>query len=186
MSDEQDKKIEGHSYDGIEEYDNNLPNWWLVTFYLTIIFSFVYWTKYYVFTDKDPQEIEYSQALEKHEQKLASLQKDVSDEDIIAMANDAAVIARAKEAYVTNCQVCHGANGEGGIGPNLTDAAWIHGYEPSKIIHTINQGVLEKGMTAWKGVLSESTIHELAAYVISLEGSNPDNAKEPQGDIIKG
>ena len=95
---------------------------------------------------------------------------------------DAASLSAGKEIYVKNCVSCHGAAGEGGIGPNMTDDFWIHGGDISQIAHTIKIGVPAKGMITWRGVLSPEQIQQTASYIMTLHGTNPPNAKGPQGE----
>ena len=82
--------------------------------------------------------------------------------------------------------MCHGPQGQGLIGPNLTDTSWIHGGKLSEIKNTIENGVLDKGMLAWKGVLSPDEINNVVAYVHSLKGTNPPNPKAAQGVVVDG
>ena len=77
---------------------------------------------------------------------------------------------------------CHGTSGEGNaIGPNLTDDAWIHGCKFDDVFSLIKNGFPTKGMTAFKGQLSDEKIQQVASFVLSLKGTNPANAKAPQG-----
>ncbi|ROL59346.1 cytochrome oxidase subunit III, partial [Bacteroidetes/Chlorobi group bacterium ChocPot_Mid] len=85
-----------------------------------------------------------------------------------------------------NCAACHGAMGEGGIGPNLPDNYWIHGNGINNIAKTIALGVPEKGMISWKATFKSNDILALASYVMSLHGTNPPNPKAPQGDLYEG
>lgn len=183
MAQEQDKKLD-HNYDGIEEYDNQLPRWWLGTFYITLIFGVAYWF-YYHTTHMGPDMYEQLEIAKKdHAALVAEIEAKQPKMDaarIYSFIKDEAAMSEAKEAFAKNCAVCHGEKAEGNVGPNLTDSFWIHGGQPEQILKTINNGVVEKGMLAWKGVLSKELIGKLTGYVISLEGSNPENAKAPQG-----
>ena len=87
---------------------------------------------------------------------------------------------------MTNCMACHGANGEGGVGPNLTDQYWLHGGAFENIVGTITNGVPSKGMIAWKAILNPEQIRQVASYVKTLQGTNPPNAKAPQGELYTG
>lgn len=107
--------------------------------------------------------------------------KQVAVETIEALT-DAASIDAGKQIFLKNCISCHGANGEGGIGPNLTDDYWLHGGDISHIAHTITVGVPAKGMITWRGVLSPEQIKQVASFITTLHGTNPPNAKAPQGD----
>jgi cytochrome c oxidase cbb3-type subunit 3 len=89
---------------------------------------------------------------------------------------------RAKLAYQNICSRCHGYNAEGEIGPNLTDEYWIHGDgKIMTLITTIQKGAPDKGMPAWEAISTQEDIELTAAYVFSKMGSNPRNAKAPQG-----
>ena len=94
-------------------------------------------------------------------------------------------MAAGKTHYMTNCMPCHGAAGEGTIGPNLTDESWVHGGSDDAIIKTIAVGVAAKGMPGWKAVLGQKKVEQVAAYVISLQGSNPANGKAAEGEVFK-
>lgn len=187
MAGEQDKKLD-HNYDGIEEYDNQLPRWWLGTFYITLIFGVVYWF-YYHTTHAGPDMYERLAANKKeHAALLAEIEAKQPKMDaarIYSFIKDEAAMAEAKDTFAKNCAVCHGENAQGVVGPNLTDSFWIHGGEPEQILKTVNKGVVEKGMLAWKGVLPKELIGKTVAYIISLEGSNPADAKAPQGTEYK-
>ncbi len=98
------------------------------------------------------------------------------------LITDAGRLENGAKVFAANCLACHGAKGEGGIGPNFTDNYWIHGdgsFNP--IVKVIQDGVPIKGMIAWKPVLKESDLLDVASYVYGLRGTNPPNQKEPQG-----
>jgi cytochrome c oxidase cbb3-type subunit 3 len=170
-----------HEYDGIEEADNALPNWWLAVFIGTILFAGGYWLA-----------AEQLGLLETPVQELARIEAArraragvVADVDILAAAKNAAVVAAGKQAFATNCVVCHGERAEGKIGPNLTDPNWLHGGAPASIFSTIRDGVPAKGMPTWGPVLGPVTVKSLAAYVTTLRGSNVPG-KAPEGDPWSG
>lgn len=181
--------IKGHEYDGIQELDNPLPGWWLITFYGTIIFSVVYY--YYYEIGSGPSHSEELAAslnsIKAAHEKVVEEAPKASDIDFAALMADPEVIAKGKAHYTkVACNACHGLNGEGIIGPNLTDNYWIHGkgdYEV--IVEKIAEGILDKGMPPHKDRLKPQEIIELTVYVKSLAGSNPANAKAPQGDLVE-
>lgn len=178
-----------HSYDGIRELDNSLPPWWLALFYITIVFAVVY-IGYYHFSDygKDQYEI-YEQDIANAEQaKLAFLAKQANqiDETTAEVVTDEDFIAVGKDIFMKNCVACHGNNGEGNtIGPNLTDEYWIHGGSIKDVFKTVKYGVVQKGMQSWKEVLPPTAIHQVSNYILTLQGTNPPNAKAPEGDLYK-
>jgi cytochrome c oxidase cbb3-type subunit 3 len=91
-----------------------------------------------------------------------------------------------KAFYTLNCAACHGINGEGNaIGPNLADNAYIHGGTDNHIFTAISEGIPAKGMQAWKHLTNKENLEAVTSYVISLIGSNPENAKAAQGEIFE-
>jgi cytochrome c oxidase cbb3-type subunit III len=174
----------GHAVDGIEEFDNPLPGWWVWIFWATIVFSIGYWIYYQ--HGPGPSVIAEYEA----EQRLAAAQAPapaaagggMSDDAIAALARDATAMAKARETFAAKCAVCHGPQGQGLIGPNLTDEYWLHGDRPSELVRTITDGVADKGMIPWKDHLPAPEIAALAAYIGTLQGSNPPNPKPRQGE----
>ena len=177
-----------HEYDGIKELDNKLPPWWLYGFYFTILFGVAYLLHYHVFGTGDLQQAEYekqmAQAKEEVETYLAS-QTDRIDENSVVFSEDPTDLAAGKEIYNANCLVCHGAEGQGVVGPNLTDKYWIHGGDMSSIFATIKYGVPEKGMIAWQSQLTPKQMQQVSSFIYTMEGTNPANPKEPQGEIFE-
>jgi len=106
----------------------------------------------------------------------------VEQVETIEPLTDAASLAAGEAVFITNCATCHGKLGEGGIGPNMTDDYFIHGPSMNERIKVINTGVPAKGMISWRGILSEEQIKQVASYITTLRGTNPPNAKAPQGD----
>lgn len=179
-------QLKDSQYDGIQEYDNDLPKWWVGTFIITVLFGFGYWVYYHNFSGPG-QTQQYDQKLKSHQAKYAakSGSGDLSDDRILALLDSAADIEEGKGIYTQNCVACHAANGGGGIGPNLTDNAWIHGANPLDIYGTIENGIVEKGMLAWKGILTTSQMQKVTAYVLTLKNTNVVNGKAPQGDVVE-
>lgn len=184
-----EKEIElGHDYDGISELDNKMPPWWIMAFVATILFGVVYLYRYHVSHSAPLQIEELEMAMKKGEaDKAAFLAKTGGnvDENTVTMLDDAG-IASGKTLFAANCIACHGNAGEGNaVGPNLTDDYWLHGGKINDVYKTIKYGVTEKGMRSWKDDMSPIQIAQLASYIKSIKGSNPPNAKAPQGDLYK-
>lgn len=176
-----------HNYDGIQEYDNPLPGWWVFLFWACIAFAPFYVVYYHQGVGKLAHE-EYAadvQAFNEAEAARLANMGEATDALLLEMAGNPALMAEARNEFVTTCKSCHGEQGQGGIGPNLTDAYWLHGAQPMQILETITQGVPEKGMEAWGEKLSALTIRKLAAFVTTLAGTNPPNPKEPQGERVE-
>mgnify|MGYP004701565745 CR=1 FL=1 len=176
-----DEHMMDHNYDGIQELDNPPPRWIMALFYITIGFSIIYAAYYFWLKQGDHQDAEYARKSELHDQKF--LAANVSTEDLILLT-DAASLEEGKTIYKDmNCFACHGLNGEGNaIGPNMTDEYWLHGCDIKSVFNVIKNGVPAKGMTPYKGQLSDEKIQKVSSYVLSMVGSNPPNAKAAQGE----
>lgn len=176
-----------HNYDGIKELDNVLPPWWVYLFYSCIIFAVVYLVRFHIvgdYTQKEEYEMAMSEAKKEHEEYLKNAPDLVNVDNVILMT-DAASIAEGKKIYVANnCISCHKENLEGNIGPNLTDKYWINGGGVKNIFTVISEGSPTNSVMApWKEAIKPSDIQKLASYILSLQGSNPANAKDPEGEI---
>ena len=185
---DRDRLLE-HDYDGIKEYDNPLPSWWSWIFVATIVFSLGYWGYYQI--GPGPSLLsEYEQEMSEQAARLAKLAPapgaGPSEESLRALTRDGKVMASAKEIFATRCLPCHGPEGQGIIGPNLTDDYWLHGNTLVAIRKTISEGVIEKGMIPWKDQLKPAEIDAMTAYVATLQGTKPANPKPPQGVNSKG
>jgi cytochrome c oxidase cbb3-type subunit 3 len=175
-----------HDYDGIKELDNNLPPWWIYLFYATIIFGVIYVARYDVFGGDD-QEIELKKEMAQAKIDVDEYLKtapDLMDEKTVVLLTDKENLDAGKEIFTTNCAACHRADAGGQIGPNLTDDRWILGGGIKNLFHTITNGGRDgKGMIAWKGTLKPKEIQKVASYILSLQGSNPKDPKESEGEV---
>jgi cytochrome c oxidase cbb3-type subunit 3 len=172
-----------HEYDGIRELDNQLPPWWVYMFYATIVFAGIYMWFYHINADGNVQENEYKTEIADAEILMKQMSEKVNEETVTILT-DASRVSKGAEIFQANCKACHGANGEGTVGPNLTDDYWLHGGDIKSIFKTVKYGVPQKGMIAWQSQLSPSQIQEVASYITTLKGTNPPNGKEPQGELI--
>ncbi|MEX1362849.1 MAG: cbb3-type cytochrome c oxidase N-terminal domain-containing protein [Nannocystaceae bacterium] len=171
-----------HDYDGIKEYDNPLPGWWVWMFILCVAWAVVYIPYYHFGPGQLPVEF-YDEDMAAW--LAAHPPEPLPDEaQMIAMADDPTLLATGQSVFVSRCVTCHGPDGGGQVGPNLADEYTIHGYSRATIVRVIHDGVQEKGMLAWKNQLSREEIYGAALYVYGLRGTTPTNPKEPQGDPI--
>ncbi|MBK6977841.1 MAG: c-type cytochrome [Cytophagaceae bacterium] len=178
-----------HNYDGIRELDNHLPPWWLGLFYGTIIFAVYYLLDYHVFHWSPSQKQEYDIAMEQGKKEVEAYQAKLGEsinEKTVTLATDPKALESGKTIFVEKCAACHGAGGEGTVGPNLTDEYWIHGGTINDVFATIKNGVPEKGMISWKATLKPNQIQDVASYIMGLKGTNPANPKAPQGEKVGG
>jgi cytochrome c oxidase cbb3-type subunit III len=175
-----------HEYDGIREYDNPLPRWWVWIFAGSFWFSIAYFFHYHLSHNGESvaaaYEVDMREAREL--QAKASLAQPVSEESLGKLMADAALMKDAQALFGLRCGPCHGANAEGVIGPNLTDSAWIHGQGTlTDIYAVIDQGVLAKGMPAWGKQLSPIEVRKLTAYVGTQRGKSVPG-KAPEGAVV--
>lgn len=180
------EKMIDHQYDDIQELDNPIPGWFMTLFYGTVVFGIVYWINYQVIDGGKSQNEEYVVQVEKAKLDYEIYLKTAGDKinaETVTLLADKDAIAKGQELFTKNCVACHGKLAEGtSIAPNLTDEYWIHGGGVKNVFKTITDGVELKGMKSWKKDFSPVQIQQIASYVISLQGSKPANAKEPQGE----
>lgn len=174
-----------HEVDGIQEYDNKLPNWWLYTLYGAIAFAVVYWFVYHTAGAADlplaayQEEMDKAAAAEAERIKAAGV---LTPEALAKLARDKGTVEQGKQVFAQTCAACHRQDGGGLVGPNLTDEFWLHGGGPDKIYDTIMKGVPAKGMPAWGPQLGPDRVRAVTAYVISIRGTNVSGGKAPQGE----
>ncbi len=201
--DEATEETVGHSFDGIEEYDNPLPKWWFMLFIGTIIFALGYlvlypglgnwkglWPGYgYVNTEK---QIEFSDGqtgwtgvhewekeMARSEARFGPIFAKFASMPIEEVAKDPQALKMGGRLFASNCSVCHGSDAKGAYGfPNLTDDDWRWGGEPETIKATI-MGGRHAVMPAWGEAIKEQGVRDVSAYVLTVLGSRklPEDAK---------
>ena len=182
MSDAHSDVTLDHDFDGIQEYDNRLPNWWLFTLYGSIVFSVGYWLFYHTFGVGHTQD----QSYEREVQVAAAAQleremgKEVTNESLMLMTQVPAQLDAGMKLFQQKCTQCHKLDGSGDIGPNLTDDFWIHGNSPLQIYGTVMNGVADKGIPTWKDQLGPVRVRQVVAYVLTRRALNLPG-KAPQG-----
>lgn len=179
-------ELREHSFDGIQEYDNDLPRWWVVLFWITVLWGVGYVGYFHFFLDSTEERL----AAELQERATLLAARDAarpvdSPQDarqrLLRLAGDESVKALGSQVYGTSCMPCHGPQGQGLVGPNLTDNFWIHGGAPEQIKHTVLEGVPAKGMVAWKTLLTSEQVDAVVVFVMGLHGTNPPNPKAAEG-----
>lgn len=178
-----------HEYDGIQEFDQKLPNWWLFTFYGAIVWFVVYWGLYYhtkVYqTDQDKIIATVSALQEKKDKELSATLATLDDTTLISKwATDPAIVATGETTYSINCVACHAADLSATMdvagnkiplpGMPLNDGTWKYGAKPMELFKLINEGTPADSaghngakMVAWGQVLSPKQIAEVTAFLIS-------------------
>lgn len=174
-------------HDGIQELDNQLPRWWVILFQLSIVFAVVYLIWFHVLGLGKGQERKYADMKAQAEAAQAARQSALlANLDLTRPSTLPEVLAEGNEIYLANCASCHHSTGRGLIGPNLTDAYWIHGAAFEDNMQVIAKGVLAKGMQAWESSLSLRQRHAVASYIYSIRGSNPPDPRAPEGEMVAG
>lgn len=173
-----------HQYDGIQEYDNPMPKWWVWIFWVTIAWSVLYVLNVPGIGTGRGRIANYERDMAAAAKKYgggAGTAPAMTEDSLVAITHDPARLKAGEDRFKSTCSPCHQADGGGLIGPNLTDAYWIHGGTPLEIFHTVTSGVLAKGMPAWGQTMNPREVAEVTAYVMTLRGTHPASPKEPQG-----
>lgn len=191
MSQVRKDELLDHDADGIREYDNSLPRWWLYMFYFTIVLSFGYMI-YYHFTGTDRSMLaEYNEQVREGEALKKEFEKNSPKKTMSAtVLTDAASLAKGQEIFESVnslCSTCHRPDLGGQVGPNLTDEYWIHGCDLKTIMTNITTGFPEKGMLPYGSTnqLTDEQLLQVASYILSKKGSNPPDPKpiEPEREV---
>jgi cytochrome c oxidase cbb3-type subunit 3 len=148
------------------------------------VFAFIYFFLFQVYDiGKNPTQ-EYAAELQAagfaKTERLKTAAASVDEASVVQLA-DATSLAAGKAIFISKCVACHGNNGEGNVGPNLTDDYWIHGGTVNEMFKTVKYGVPAKGMVPWQGILKPEEMQDAVSYIMTLHGTNPANAKAPQG-----
>jgi cytochrome c oxidase cbb3-type subunit 3 len=174
-------QVLGHAdeADGIEEYDNPLPDWWLGLFVGTVIWAGIYTVHYHLIAHRSQVKALAAEMADAHKRW-----PETAATSHLVLTRKA--IDAGEAIFKANCAGCHGDDLRGKIGPNLLDTTWIHGGKPEEIVHTITAGVPEKGMLTWGPILGGEKINEVAAYVISRNhkalGIDDDDERDEKED----
>ena len=184
-----EKKVEllDHNADGIQEFDNSLPKWWLYGFYLTIVFAVAYMAHFH-FLGGPSSKQEWEQEMAEAEMLKANMPKAAKKAAILL--TDAASLAAGKVLFEGDnlCSTCHKDDMGGLVGPNLTDEYWIHGCSIEEITTNITTGFPDMGMLPYGNntKLSDEQLVQVASYIISKKGTKPAEPKEidPAREVV--
>jgi cytochrome c oxidase cbb3-type subunit 3 len=177
-----------HEYDGIREYDNPTPGWWHLMFIGSIVFGVLYAGVFHLSNESKwfpadhlaKAKLEYNRRLfgdlpEKMEPSEANLLWFMSSDNFMTVGAG---------VFATNCVQCHGGDGGGINGPNLTDDSYINVKQLADFYDVVSSGVVVKGMPAWDKRLSHNEMMVVAAYAASLRGTSPAEGKAPEGVVL--
>jgi cytochrome c oxidase cbb3-type subunit 3 len=177
---DKDTLLQGHDADGITEFDNDMPLWWLVGFIFTVVFAFGYLVQYHLSEGPSSQK-EYEQEVADFNQSKG-LPGVTQEEVALDPLTDFASLDAGKIIFngaANTCFTCHRNDLGGIVGPNLTDEFWIHGGNLKAIMKSIKTGYPEKGMQPFgtNARLSERQVLQVASFILSMKDSHPANPK---------
>lgn len=183
---EQPKDIlTGHEYDGIQEYDNPTPGWWWAIFWVTILISppyfFIVLAAQGVLGPTGQYERQATALIAKQFAEVGELQPD--EQTILEYAQKDDWMAVARNIYIAKCVQCHGIDGQGLSGPNLTDDHYVHVTQVVDIVDVLNKGRNNGTMPGWENQLHPNEIVLLSSYVAALRGTNAPG-RAPEGEVI--
>ena len=190
-TDTETEKTTGHSFDGIEEYDNPLPKWWFYLFIATCVFSLGYLALYPGLGNWQgllgwSQEKQWEEEMQLAEARYNEIYAQFGDVPIPELAQNEEANEMGQRLFANNCAVCHGSAARGSIGfPNLTDDAWLYGGDPETIVQTIHGG--RQGNMPAKGMMPNMTaeqVDQVVNYVLSFSGREQDAAAAEAGEEI--
>ncbi|MEM7383374.1 MAG: cbb3-type cytochrome c oxidase N-terminal domain-containing protein [Verrucomicrobiota bacterium] len=181
----EEPKLRDHVYDGIQEYDQKLPNWWLWTLYLSMIWFVVHWEIYYLAgagrTDGERIEAQMAAINEVKAAELEKLMAEINDDIFWEMSRNSQITDRGKAAYKTTCSACHGQDLKATLGSArlpglpLDDDEWKYGGTPMEVFKIVRAGSPDKtkGMVAWEPTLGTKKVAEIVAFVLSHHDPPP-------------
>jgi cytochrome c oxidase cbb3-type subunit 3 len=184
-----DGKVEttGHVYDGLEEFNNPMPRWWMWLFYITIVFAVIYLVLYPGFGSFSGKlgwrsAGQYQEEVKLAETEVGPMFEKYKATDLKALAADSKANAMGERLFLTYCAQCHGSDARGNKGfPNLADRDWLYGGDPETIKLSILNGRHGQMPPMGAAVGSEKDIESVAHYVLSLSGSAHDSIKATAG-----
>lgn len=166
--------IQPHTYDGIQEYDQRLPNWWLATLYGSIAFAFLYWAYWFQLGIGKPDREVLDAELAQLEARRLAAASSLDDATLWKLSRNAAKVAEGKAAYQAACLACHGPNLDGikGIGHRLNDRTWVHARGPMDVYRVLNEGIaiggIPTGMVSQKHLGNDKLV-ALTAFLVSTQ-----------------
>lgn len=179
--------VKSHVWDGdLKERNNSMPRWWLILFFITIVFDFVYFALYPALGSFGnvlgwSGAKQYQQSVEHAQQQYAPVYAAFAGKSVLELSHDPKALALGHSLFANNCTMCHGSDGRGGPGfPNLADNNWLYGGTPEDIAQSIANG-RQGVMPPLGAALGPQGVGEVVDYVLSLNGRNVQPAQAEAG-----
>lgn len=179
--------LTGHVYDGIQEFDNPLPGWWKWLFVGTIVFCFPYYAYYHFGGTGRTLAEQYDVALAENSRLMFAGMGDLGDDtaSLVHAMDTPSMVSIGRSVFKANCVSCHGTEGGGLVGPNLTDDAYKNVRELTDIVRVVRDGAAAGAMPAWKSRLDPNEVILVSVYVAAMRGATPAGpAKGPEGQVL--
>jgi cytochrome c oxidase cbb3-type subunit 3 len=179
-------QLSDHEYDGIQEYDNPTPAWWTVLFIVSIFWALFYFIYYHSGVPdrsiKDEFAESYAADIKKRFATMGELT--VSEQNMLLWMQKPDYMAVGESTFKQNCVSCHGSDGQGLVGPNLTDDYYKNVKRLTDIAKVVSNGAANGNMPSWSSRLHPNEIALVASYVASLRGKNLPGPRGVEGDKI--
>jgi cytochrome c oxidase cbb3-type subunit 3 len=182
MADEPKDQLRDHHFDGIQEYDNSPPRWWVISFWLSLVWAVGYIAWYHGGGGKLGADQLAVELAELAEQRAKTQTGPLSEEALRGLSTSPERIAAGAAIYAkAGCIACHGADGTGTVGPNLRDRYWIHGSSMVAIAKVLREGANNGQMPAQANLMSSDDLNNLTIYMVDLnrKGEKAGKAIDP-------
>ena len=183
-------RLLAHEADGIREFDNALPRWWLYGFYFTIVFGVAYLVNYHLLTSPFMGHRSLAEDYRAEMQAADRLHKqprEHGDATVLVAFTDADNLSKGEAIFNGQrnlCHACHRKDLGGVVGPNLTDNRWLHGCSVGEMVRNVTSGFPQKGMLPFGSGqrLTDEELLQVVSYVVSKRGSEPAKPKATEPD----
>lgn len=189
MANDTHEQLLDHEYDGIREFDNPCPSWWHMVFFGTFVFSIVYFVFFHIAplvgTNGWTLAEAYDEAVaDDLTLRFAEIGELTADEPtLLEYMQKPDWLAVGISVYKTHCKSCHGDDGSGTVGPNLTDDHYKNVETLVDVARVVENGAANGSMPAWRNRLHPNEVVLVSAYVASLRGQNLPSQRGAEGKV---
>jgi cytochrome c oxidase cbb3-type subunit 3 len=186
MADRSYDQLLDHEYDGIREYDNPCPAWWHLIFAGSAVFSVIYFGFFHLgnfgWSIHEAHQTAVADDLKLRFAEIGELPMD--EPTVLEYMGKPDWLAIGSAVYQAQCKSCHGADGSGAVGPNLTDDHYKNVKQLGDVVRVVQEGAANGSMPAWRTRLHPNEIVLVSAYVANMRGQNLPGPRGAEGDQI--